>query len=422
MNKNCYDIIIIGAGIAGLYSAYNIKKYAPEKTFLILEKNKKHLLGGRAVDENFHGSEVATGAGIGRKRSDYLLIDLMKDLEFKYSEFKTIVDYSKTIKPVDIMKLIDSLKVSYKKHPELRNKTFKEFFIKMFNEKLYKDFVLSTGYTDYENADTYETLYNYTMKDIIAGWTGLYISWTGLSNTLYKKIGREHFKFSNDVLNIKKVNNKHLFEKVNNEYLFEIATNNKQSYYSNKVIIATTIAGILKLVPNASSSGSLYKQIHNQPFIRVYAKFNKESSEIIKSLISHYTILKEPLQKIIPINSEKGIYMIAYSDNQSALYLKKYTLNTSSNREVFCRLLEEALSMKTKLKITSIRSYYWDEGTHYYEPLYGNFKNREDFIYQAQHPQEGMVVVGEVVSIHQGWVEGALESVHNTITKKWIRS
>jgi hypothetical protein len=412
MNKNCYDIIIIGAGISGLYSAYNIKKYAPEKTFLILEKNKKHWLGGRAVNEYFYSSEVATGAGIGRKRSDHILIDLMKDLEFKYSEFKTIVDYSKTIKPVDIMKLIDSLKVSYKKHPELRSKTFKEFFIKMFNEKLYKDFVLSTGYTDYENADTYETLYNYTMKDIIAGWTGLYISWTGLVDALYHSIGSRHFKFSSDVSNIKR----------DNKNTFEITINNKQSYYSNKVIIATTITGILKIVPNASNSGSLYKQIHGQPFLRVYAKFDKESSEIIKSLISHYTILKEPLQKIIPINSEKGIYMIAYSDNQNALYLKKYILNTSSNREVFCRLLEEALSMKTKLKITSIRSYYWDEGTHYYEPLHGNFKNREDFIYQAQHPQEGMVVVGEVVSIHQGWVEGALESVHNTITKKWIRS
>ena len=426
------DIIIIGAGIAGLYSAYNIKKLYPDKTFLLLEKNKKQYLGGRAVNDYFYGSEIATGAGIGRKRSDSLLIKLMKDLEFKYTEFKTMVDYSKTIKPVDIMKLIDSLKVLYKKHPEHKNKTFKQFFIKMFNDKLYKDFVLSTGYTDYENADTYETLYNYTMKDIIPGWTGLYISWKELVDKLYHSIGSKHFKFSSSVTNIKRLDNsvtniKRLDNSVtnikkldNNKYPFEITTEEGNVYYSNKIIIATTISGILKIVPNASSSNSLYKQIHSQPFLRVYAKFNKESSEIVKSLISHYTIIKDPLQKIIPINSEKGIYMIAYSDNQSALYLKKYILNTPSNREVFCRLLEEALSLKTKLKITSIRSYYWDDGTHYYEPLHGNFKNREDFIYQAQHPQEGMVVVGEAVSVHQGWVEGALESVHNTITKKWI--
>jgi monoamine oxidase len=36
-----YDIIIIGSGMAGLYSAYNIQKIAPETTFLILEKHKR---------------------------------------------------------------------------------------------------------------------------------------------------------------------------------------------------------------------------------------------------------------------------------------------------------------------------------------------------------------------------------------------
>jgi monoamine oxidase len=42
-----YDIIIIGSGISGLYSAYNIKKNYPTTTFLILEKYKKQWIGGR---------------------------------------------------------------------------------------------------------------------------------------------------------------------------------------------------------------------------------------------------------------------------------------------------------------------------------------------------------------------------------------
>ena len=41
MTTNYFDIIIIGSGMAGLYSAYNIKKMSPETSFLILEK---HLL------------------------------------------------------------------------------------------------------------------------------------------------------------------------------------------------------------------------------------------------------------------------------------------------------------------------------------------------------------------------------------------
>ena len=44
-----------------------------------------------------------------------------------------------------------------------------------------------------------------------------------------------------------------------------------------------------------------------------------------------------------------------------------------------------------------------------------------DFVYQAQHPQEGMLVVGEVVSRYQGWTEGALESVEAVVTKEWVK-
>jgi len=33
-----------------------------------------------------------------------------------------------------------------------------------------------------------------------------------------------------------------------------------------------------------------------------------------------------------------------------------------------------------------------------------------------------VLVVGEVVSLQQGWTEGALESVQATVTKKWLES
>ena len=53
-----YDIIIIGSGISGLYAAYNFKKMSPDKSFLILEKYKKHWIGGRTSNELFYGTEI----------------------------------------------------------------------------------------------------------------------------------------------------------------------------------------------------------------------------------------------------------------------------------------------------------------------------------------------------------------------------
>ena len=64
MNSNFYDIIIIGAGISGLYAAYNIQKMDPSKTFIILESNKKQYIGGRIGNANFYGTEVVVGAGV----------------------------------------------------------------------------------------------------------------------------------------------------------------------------------------------------------------------------------------------------------------------------------------------------------------------------------------------------------------------
>ena len=43
MNTN---IVIIGSGIAGLYSAYTIKKNYPSVSFIILEKYPKKNVGG----------------------------------------------------------------------------------------------------------------------------------------------------------------------------------------------------------------------------------------------------------------------------------------------------------------------------------------------------------------------------------------
>jgi hypothetical protein len=406
-----YDIIIIGSGMSGLYSAYQIKKNDLHKSFLILEKFHKQWIGGRTSNEIFYGTQIVTGAGIGRKDTNPLLIHLMNELKIKFEIFHSIMDYSSLIKPIDVEKIINKLKNLYKKHPEYQGFTFKKFFIKMLGEKIYKQFIISAGYTDYENADLYETLYNYGMDDNKGGWTGLFIPWKKLVDTLYNKIGSKHFKFNENVVQIEKIRE--------NPCLFEVSTEIGDIYHCNKVIVATTIDGIKKLVPDVHG---IYKQIHGQPFLRLYGKFDKKSALIMKKYAPHYTILPGPLQKIIPMDSEKGVYMIAYSDNANAIVLKDHLKNTPENRDLYCQLIEQSLGIPNgSLQLVAIKDFYWPIGTHYYEPLNKlYFKTRDQFLQQAQNPEKGMLVVGEAVSRYQGWVEGALESVQTVLTKKWI--
>ena len=426
--NNVVDVIIIGGGIAGLYAAYQIKRLAPPNTtFLILEKNLKQWLGGRAGNDTFYGADVVVGAGVGRKSKDHALIKLLKDTKVPNSEFTSSRIYvpRALFQPDDIMKTMRALKAEYNKRPEHyrhSQKTFKQFFIEILGEGEYRSFVNTTGYTDFEDADIYETLYQYGMDDNVSGWTAIHVPWKDLTESLYQQIGgSKHFRFSTEVTRIRKIED-------NPGCIYEVATSNaigNKVYYANKVVVATTVDAVRKIVPGASARTSIYQQIQGQPFLIVYAKFDRESTEIMKKYVTSFTVLeKGHLQKMIPMDPDKGVYMVAYSDNQHARALKsKGALeNTRKNCEMYSKWAADALGIpaSTPLHIIAIKDYYWPIGTHYYEPLTKEFKSRADFIRQAQHPEKGMVVVGEMVSRDQGWVEGALESVDAVITKEWV--
>jgi hypothetical protein len=430
MNNNCVDIIIVGCGIAGLYAAYQIKRHAPANTtFLILEKNPKKWMGGRAGNETFYGADVVVGAGVGRKDKDHALIQLLKDTKTPYSEFKSTRNYGASttaFQPVDITGMMIHLRREYKSHPQ--DTTFKEFFIDVLGAERYKEFVITTGYTDFEDADLYETLYHYGMDDNVSGWTALHVPWSDLIERLYHLIGETHFKFSTEVV---KIDPRKGSSGTDNDakYRFEITTTNTKhkKYYANKVVVATTIQGIRKIVPSASSPTSIYQHIKGQPFLIVYAKFDRISTEIMKKYVQAFTVVRGPLQKVIPMDPDKGVYMIAYTDNQRAMALKSKDAleNTPIVREMYSKWIKQALGIPDKeppLNIMAIRDYYWNDGTHYYTPIYRTgCKSRPEFIRKAQHPMTGMVVVGEVVSRHQGWVEGALESVNAVVTREWLQ-
>jgi hypothetical protein len=382
---------------------------SPKSSVLVLEKDKLSMLGGRAHNVNFYGSSITTGAGVGRKHKDKLLISLCNRLKVKYQEYPVKKQYPIKFNPVNIEKIMNYLEKVFNHNRDFR-KTFKEFALPILGPDVYQRLLVCSGYTDYENAGALETLYFYGFDDNYKQWTALGIPWNELINKLAHKIGMENIKMNSSVERIRKM-----------ESYFEIELSNGKSFSCAKTIIATTIDGIKKLVPGANKRESPYHQVHGQPFLRVYGKFSKLSIEIMKQAVEVQTFVPGPVHRIIPIDKEKGIYMIVYTDNHCATRLNNHTENTRQNRDFYCRLLEKSLSLPhDSLTLNAIISFYWSIGTHYYEPLSGPFKTREEFIKHAQNPMEGMVIVGEALALKQGWVEGALESVHEVITKKWI--
>jgi len=404
------DIIIIGSGMSGLYSAYQIKQFSPSTSFLILEKYKKIWIGGRTSNEMFYGTEIVTGAGIGRKNKDKLLYKLLHYFNLHTPEYTINPHKSKLIHSVNTNDIMNRLKSQYNKFKD-KQLTFKQFAISVLGEKEYKKFILNAGYTDYENEDVLETLYYYGMEDNTCCWKAFHVPWRKLVLKLYHYIGENHFKFSNKVINITK--------NQENPCRFLIDVEGGIQYSCNKVIIGSTIDTIRKLLPYYP----IYNDIEGQPFLRLYAKFTKKSIPILKEYVKGFTFVPGPLQRIIPIDPNNGVYMIAYNDNNNTIALKNHLQNTKLNRELYEILLEKSLGIPSgSLHIIAIKDYYWKIGTHYYKPLNKHlYSSREQFIDKAQHPEEGILVVGEALSRNQGWTEGALGSVKDVVTKQWVK-
>jgi hypothetical protein len=381
-----YDYIIIGAGVAGLYAAYNIKKNYPDKTFIILECNSKKYIGGRAREGFFSDHTVVTGAGIGRKNKDKYLISLLNELNIKYGEFAKEPRYS--FEPVNLKKTTADLKVKFNELNRPR-KTFKEFALPILGPEIYKKFVRTSGYTDFENDDAEHVLYMYGFDDNACCWTALSISWTELIKQLINKISLDNIKLNSKVI------------KIENNDTISVFTEKKE-YNCKKLLVATTIQSLRKLFKN-----SIYKEIEGQSFIRIYGVVSKKYIPLMKEKINGSLIVDNEIHRIISYDPDYGLYMIAYSDNKDADYLKKH----ADDKEYLENLLKKTLKIED-IKLSKITSYYHKIGTHYYKPLSKNYDTRLEFIKKAQNPEKNIYVIGEVVSENQGWVNSAFDTFH----------
>lgn len=411
-----YDFVIVGSGIAGLYSAYKILQISPNSSILILEKNKKAWLGGRTSNIDFYGANIVTGAGIGRQKKDRLLIRLLDDLQIPHRKYNVVKNYGPGVIAVDVNKIMNYLKTMYNKEPSLyKGRTFRDFAINILGESVYQNFVISTGYTDYENADIHDVLYYYDMDDNSSKLEAFSVPWKKLIDDIIKWLLYYNVTIKSST-NVTKLNR---IDDCKEICGFIVSCENGEKYKCRKIVIATTISSIHKLFPEHEFP--IYKQIHGQPFLRLYGKFSGKSALLMKNNIKTYTIVSGPSYKIIPIDIKRNVYMIVYNDNSGSVFLKNHLRNTATNRKLFARLLEKSLGLPfDSLHLDAIIDFYWPIGTHYYGPLSSEYKNRPDFIKKAQHPINGVVVVGEAVALHQGWVEGALDSVELAVTKKWV--
>lgn len=383
-------VVIVGGGIAGLYAAYRLSLVSSNKCRVTLLE-KETVLGGRAGVLPFAGTTVLTGAGVGRKRKDHRLLALLQELGVEYKDFVVQQQNAPGVQPAAFVKrhfLELRRAFAADRKPAV---TFRAYALSKLDPNVYRDFVQASGYSDYEQADANDVFYHYGFDDNFAPWDAMRIPWKELVDTLAQASGRVKIIKSARVTHV--VPGK------------EVRYNDNTVLACNLVILATTVEVVQKLLPLAP----VFRHIHSQPFLRVYGQFAKACRARVHAAVPTTTVVPGPLHKFIPMDADKGVYMIAYTDNADVRRVDTSSLTALS------RLAEDALSIGP-LEVIKAVVIPWSAGTHYNAPLDSRYRNRKAFVAAAQRPYPGLYVVGEMVSLHnQGWVEGALESVDDIL-------
>lgn len=376
MNHMLYDYIIVGAGPAGLYTARRLEdKYRKPIRILIIEKDT--CIGGRTRQVRFHSHLVATGAGVGRYQKDKLLMKSLRDVmpDYPIRPFHSSI-YHHEPSPVDTLSYITELKKQkswIRGHRSTHN--FKDCFLNFYSKTEYRQFCRSNGFTDFEDADIVDTLYDYGFEDNQSNIQIFNMPWNKWMRGLRRSLMHTTLLFRHEMISCHK----------STDMIFQITTKNGSLFHAKTIVYA----GSLEPYPYSE----IKRGIGIQPFVRMYAFLKEKDTDHLKK--GTYYVENE-LQKFIVLTPR--IRMISYSDNQHA-------------RKVMNKSIKE-LETLNHVSIQDLSIFYRKCGTHFYYPLDTiRFKNRLSFINYAQHPEPNVFLVGEVISKNQGWTEGALESV-----------
>lgn len=403
------DVIIVGAGIAGLYSAFLLRKYHPHLSYIILETTDR--IGGRIKLTNFHGHYYAVGAGIGR-HNDHFLKELLETLKIPTQEFSHTHSYSF---PHSFTKdkLLETIHFLKKNRHIRKQDTVYEYLENVLGKSLLQEFILIAGYQDFLNDPANEYFATQNVEELFFDFLIFSVDWKTMLKRIIDYVGKKNILLEHNVVSIDYIELEDI--ETSTYFLVKAKQRNlkKLHFFSaSQIILATTVDSLQSLIPQ--NLLPIYRQIHGQPFLKVLGLVKPKYLKLAQEKIPSMIVTNNILRKIFPMNTKTGVYMIAYNDNNYATELMKSTslLPKRNKLRFYEDLLQEALGIH--LALEDVSENFWRLGTHYFEPCL-QYSTREQFLQRAQRPMKNMFVVGEMVSQKQGWVEGALESVQNII-------
>ena len=437
-NHITYDLVIIGGGLAGLYTLYKLSKMFSHLKILLLESGQRY--GGRiySYKETIDGQDYVMDLGAGRLGHHQPLInDLINELGLK----PKIVDIPNTKTYIEVAK---NGKVHNKTHFKdyIMDKLTKFFFSSLitklgksmlqkyylcelikkyvsvsFSQKVASVFEYSSDLNEFNAYDAIEYFkhdYNSETKFFtLNGGLEQIIEHLIIAIKKTKSYKSKNIKLLN-LSNVENITNK------NSNNLFKIEVNNYKTakiyyIYSKNVVCAVPKKTLEKLELFKPILRDL-NSINSINLLRIYEIYNKTKGETWFKNVEK-TITNSQVQFVIPINPNNGLIMSSYSDSANANYWN--LLLAKKGLEFVKAKLNIKLNQIFSIYNISIpqskyiKMYFWDAGV-------ACWKKNVDSDYVSSkllNPYSNVFIIGENYSKYQAWCEGALMTSENCITK-----
>ena len=403
--------VIIGAGITGLYLAYKlitIKNVNPED---IVIYDRRHRIGGRIYTYSNKGFKYSVGAGRLGKNHKYVMklikdfkledqiIDINKDKMYYLNgqlmtEKELLAYYKSSYSSLD--KLWDyaiNKKIKVNKHDYNLDNYFSLFLPTNEVEVLKK----SLGYVgeiyDMNAHNAILTL----RKDFDVKNNEFFVLKEGiqkLCDVLY-----EYLKSSN-VKIILKAN----MTEINDDDKTYIVHNKKYKYEKIYFTIKRkdyTNLNYFKKYKN------LFNSVSDGRLLRIYAQFKDVWFKDMPKILTD-----NKLQFIIPIDYEKGLIQISYSDSYNADFWNAIKSNKKVKKHIK-KLLDEMFPDKKIKEPDWITMHYWSSGDHMWKVGINSKKIQKTI--DSLFIKKDIYILGETYCDRQAWIEGAIETVHKKI-------
>jgi glycine/D-amino acid oxidase-like deaminating enzyme len=391
MAHSKYDIVIVGAGISGLYVARELVKKTPKASIVILEKYKS--IGGRTVTYNKGGHHWENGAGRIRK-SHTLVMNLLKIYGLTWIPIGDETEYvDKERVPNIFNELLIPMYIGTLKQlsPELlSNHTIKQLLDKVVGTTKSREILGHFPYSAEVNTLRADLALEAFDNEMGSG-TGYGIIKEGFSELVSRM--RKDLEDSG----VKFLTNHTLLDIQENTLLVD--SEKSQITMSAKTCILALDRDSVAKLP-ALSKWKTLKYLKMKPLLRTYAVFDTPWFSGMKTIVTPH----RP-RHIIPINDK--VIMISYTDgDDSNAYRKILRLGEKHLEKA---ILSDVRRLFPDIEIPDpvfFKAHPWDSGCTYWLP--GSYDPAEESK-KACHPLPNVWLCGESWSMKQAWVEGALE-------------